>query len=109
MDRMRGYYSLALLAFWIMAASGCSTLGLSLYPSNSTLTREAESVLDRSSIPAGMARENAKTVLPAHFPEPGDTILLEPTSLERDLRLAADQVILADGTVDLGPYGRAVI
>lgn len=92
-----------------VVAVGCSSLGLSMYPSNSTLTREAIEVLDASRIPAGMPRENAKTVLPTHVLEPGDSLLIEPVNLERDLRLPADQIVLADGTVDLGPYGRVVV
>lgn len=92
-----------------VAGSGCSTLGLSMYPSNSALTKEASEVLAASRIPAGMPRENAKTVLPPHALEPGDSLLIEPVSLERDLRLPADQIVLADGTVDLGPYGRVVV
>ncbi|TWU03759.1 Polysaccharide biosynthesis/export protein [Neorhodopirellula pilleata] len=92
-----------------LAAAGCSSLGMSLYPSNSTLTREAKEVLDASRIPASMPRENAKTVLPPHALEPGDSLLIEPVNLERDLRLPADQIVLADGTVDLGPYGRVVV
>ncbi|MCM2371112.1 polysaccharide biosynthesis/export family protein [Aporhodopirellula aestuarii] len=89
--------------------SGCSTLGLSLYPSNSMLTRESEAVLDASRIPQGLPRENAKSVLPPHAIEPGDALLIEPVNLERDLRLPADQIVLADGTVDLGPYGRVIV
>ncbi|MDA8745378.1 polysaccharide biosynthesis/export family protein [Rubripirellula amarantea] len=101
---MQGYAMLACL--WM---TGCSTLGLSLFPSDSMLTKDAESVLDASKIPFGIARENAKTVLPPHALEPGDALLIEPVNLERDLRLPADQVVLADGTVDLGPYGRVVV
>lgn len=93
----------------LMTLSGCSTLGLSLYPSGATLTDQAEAVLEASRIPTNIARENAKTVLPPHALEPGDSILIEPVSLERDLRLPADQVVLADGTVDLGPYGRVIV
>jgi protein involved in polysaccharide export with SLBB domain len=102
-----------ILGVWLLLGGGllggCSTLGLSLYPSNSMLTSEAESVLDASRIPAGIARENSKIVLPSHVLEPGDSILIEPVNLERDLRLPADQVVLADGTVDLGPYGRVIV
>ncbi|TWU15099.1 polysaccharide biosynthesis/export family protein [Allorhodopirellula heiligendammensis] len=88
--------------------SGCSALGLSC-TSGSPLTKEAEAVLEQSRIPHGIARENAKTVLPPHRLQPGDTVLIEPVSLDRDLRLPADQTVLADGTIDLGPYGRIVL
>ena len=97
------------IMFCLSSLTGCSTLGLSLYPAGSTLTDEAEAVLEASRVPNGIARENAKTVLPPHALEPGDSILIEPVNLERDLRLPADQVVLADGTVDLGPYGRVIV
>ncbi|EMI28434.1 MULTISPECIES: polysaccharide biosynthesis/export family protein [Rhodopirellula] len=92
-----------------MTSTGCSTLGLSLYPSGATLTSEAKEVLNASRIPGGIARENAKQVLPARALQPGDALLIEPINLERDLRLPADQVVLADGTLDLGPYGRVIV
>ena len=93
----------------LLGSGGCSTLGISLYPSMSTLTKEAQTVLEQSRIPSAIPRENAKSVLPPHKLQPGDALLIEPTNLERDLRLPADQIVLADGTVDLGPYGRIVI
>ncbi|TWT67120.1 Polysaccharide biosynthesis/export protein [Allorhodopirellula solitaria] len=87
---------------------GCSALGLSCTTGN-PLTKEAQAVLEQSRIPNGIARENAKTVLPPHRLQPGDAVLIEPVSLDRDLRLPADQTVLADGTIDLGPYGRVVV
>lgn len=98
-----------LLCGGLLSSSGCSTLGMSLYPSASMLTRDAKGVLDASRVPAMIPRENAKTVLPPHALQPGDALLIEPVNLERDLRLPADQIVLADGTVDLGPYGRVVV
>lgn len=97
------------LAVGCLLLSGCSTLGLSFYPSNSALTKDAEAVLDASRVPCRLPRENAMAVLPPHALEPGDSILIEPVNLDRDLRLPADQVVLADGTVDLGPYGRVIV
>ncbi|TWU04748.1 polysaccharide biosynthesis/export family protein [Stieleria varia] len=89
--------------------SGCSSLGLSLYPAGATLTTEAEDVLNASRVPHSIARENAKTVLAPHTLQPGDAVLIEPLSYEQDLRLPADQTVMADGTIDLGPYGRVVV
>lgn len=109
MDWMRCYSGGMLAGLVLASCCGCSTLGLSLYPSGATLTTESKGVLDASRIPIGMARENAKSVLPPHTIQPGDTLLIEPVSMQRDLRLPADQTVLADGTVDLGPYGRAII
>ncbi|QDV87439.1 SLBB domain protein [Stieleria magnilauensis] len=104
------YQGLLVLAVLLTAASsGCAPLGLSLYPSNSTLTTEAKTVLEASRIPHGIPRENAKSALPLHSLQPGDALLIEPVNQDRDLRLPADQAVLADGTVDLGPYGRVIV
>lgn len=95
--------------FLLLFCSGCSTLGLSLYPSGSVLTEDAEALLESTRTPTGVPRENAKTVLPPHVLEPGDTVLIDPVNLQQDLQLPSDQTVLADGTVDLGPYGRVVV
>ena len=97
------------VAALVVFTSGCSTLGLSLYPSTSALTTEAKDVLQASRVPTSISRENAKSVLPPHALQPGDALLIEPVNLERDLRLPADQTVMADGTVDLGPYGRVIV
>ncbi len=99
----------AIVGLLLLVSSGCSTLGLSLYPSGAVMTKESKAVLDASRVPVGIARENAKTVRPPHVLQPGDSLLIEPEYLERDLRLPADQLVMADGTVDLGPYGRTIV
>lgn len=93
----------------LLCCSGCSSLGLSLHPSGTTLSTEAERVLNGSRIPSGMARENAKTVLQPHALQPGDAVLIESMTEQRDLRVPPDQTVFADGTVDLGPFGRVVV
>lgn len=98
-----------LACFVSIGCAGCSSLGLSLYPSGEVLTKEAEAVLDSTRIPSGLARENAKTVLPPHLLQPGDAVLIEPIGRDSDLRLPADQTVLADGSIDLGAYGRTVV
>lgn len=111
MDRNESRTFPVWLGLWLALTTcmgGCSALGLSC-SSGQPLTKEAEVVLEQSRIPSGIARENAKTVLPPHRLQPGDAVLIEPVSIERDLRLPADQTVLADGTVDLGPYGRIVV
>lgn len=109
MNRLGQHALFSIFGVLAIASAGCSTLGLSLYPSGATLTTEAKDVLDGSRVPSVIARENAKTVLPPHALQPGDSVLIEPVNLERDLRMPADQIVLADGTVDLGPYGRVVV
>lgn len=54
-------------------------------------------------------RELARTLHPAHLVEPGDVLLIQPTDLDSPVRICADQPVLADGTVDLGQYGRPVV
>ncbi len=111
MNRKMSWSLAASLGMWLVVTaclSGCSALGLSC-TSGQPLTKEAEAVLNQSRIPSGIARENAQTVLSPHRLQPGDTVLIEPVSLDRDLRLPADQTVLADGTIDLGSYGRIVV
>lgn len=102
-----GMFVAALLVLGL-GTSGCSTLGLT-HSQGQALTKEAEAVLDQSRVPRALPRENAKTVLPPHRLQPGDTVLIEPVSIQRDLRLPADQAVLADGTIDLGPFGRLIV
>jgi protein involved in polysaccharide export with SLBB domain len=105
---MRYYQGLLWICLTVLSG-GCSTLGLSLYPSGPVLTGDAERMLRQSRVPAGVPRENAATVLDTHILQPGETLLIESHHPESDLRIPADQVILADGTVDLGAYGRVVV
>ena len=50
-----------------------------------------------------------KTVLPSHRLSPGDAVVIEAMTLRRDLQIPADQRVLADGSVDLGPCGRLIV
>ena len=93
-----------------MLSTGCSTLGLSLYPTGMTLTEQTEAVLAATPThQLGVPRERDKAVLPTHFLQPGDVLLVEMVSLDSDVRIPADQRVLADGTLDLGGYGRIVV
>ena len=57
--------------------------------------------------PAPMvARELQKLPLPAVYVQPGDSLLLEPTTPSSVPLVTTDQVVAADGTIDLGVYGR---
>ncbi|NND95899.1 MAG: sugar transporter [Pirellulaceae bacterium] len=92
-----------------MFCTGCSSLGLSLYPSGHFLTDQTEQVLDQSRREANLAKELSKDVLPVHYLEPGDVLLIEPVDFNSKVRIPADQHVLADGSVDLGGFGRAVV
>tara|TARA_R110002049_G_scaffold4601_5_gene32055 strand:+ start:86556 stop:87644 length:1089 start_codon:yes stop_codon:yes gene_type:complete len=90
----------------LFAVSGCSTLGISLYPTGHFLTKQAEAVLDRSPSQADLPTELEMSVVPTHYLQPGDVLLIEPNEFSDNVRLPADQVVLSDGTIDLGGFGR---
>lgn len=95
---------------WITVAVGCtSTGGLTICPTGNYLTESARQSLEHSPIGANLPRELARSVLPDHYLQPGDVLVIEPARLDSDVRLPADQRVMADGTVDLGAYGRVVV
>lgn len=89
--------------------TGCSCLGISLYPAGHFLTEQAECVVDQSPRQAYLPRELSQTVLPTHYLQPGDVLLVEPVDLESKVRFPADQKVLADGTIDLNEFGRVIV
>src|SRR5262249_32831023 len=54
----------------------------------------------------GMPRELDKAVAEPYVVEPGDVLLVQPTSLDSPVRLPGDQVVLPDGLIHLGRFGR---
>ena len=93
----------------LIYCGGCSALG---FPANSvahTLTDNTKAVIEHAPRLNTVARERAKTVNPVHYLQPGDELLIELIDNEAEIQLPADQRVLADGTIDLGKYGRAVI
>lgn len=95
----------------VLLTGGCSTSGgtFSLFPTGHYLTDQTRQVLEGSPRIAALPRELDKTVLPAIYLEPGDGLLVEVLDLASDVRLPADQQVLADGTIDLGLYGRVIV
>lgn len=89
--------------------AGCSVLGFSPYPVAHVMTNDTKAVLEQTRNRLDVARELAKEVQVAHYIQPGDELLVETVSSEVDVRLPADQQVLADGTIDLGKFGRAVV
>lgn len=65
--------------------------------------------MERAPRSAYLPKELSKSVLPDHYLQPGDAVLIEPVDLESDIRLPADQRLLADGRIDLGEFGRVRI
>jgi polysaccharide biosynthesis/export protein len=98
------------LAMWLLASTGCSSAtGFTLWPNQFPLLPQAKDFASRAALPTSLPIENCKTVLPAYFVEPGDSLLIEPIDFAADLRLPADQRVLLDGTIDLGEFGRVVV
>ncbi|MCO8121639.1 polysaccharide export protein [Stieleria sp. TO1_6] len=89
--------------------AGCSALGFSSYPVAHIMTDDTKAVLASTPGMPNVPRELAKEVLPDHYLQPGDEVLLETVSDDTDIRLPADQQVMADGTIDLGAYGRVVV
>ncbi|MGI9473292.1 MAG: polysaccharide biosynthesis/export family protein [Rubripirellula sp.] len=98
-----------ILGCLLLGLSGCSSLGLSCFPTGHFLTEQSEAVLDQSPRVAEVPRELQQSVVPAHYLQPGDVLLIEPADLESEVRIPADQQVMIDGTVDLGGFGRVVV
>ncbi len=90
----------------LIACSGCSSLGLTLWPSQLPLLDKAKEFAARSSVPSGLDVELAKQPLSEYFIEPGDRLLIEPVELDSKFVATGDQEVKVDGSVDLGRYGR---
>ena len=92
----------------VLSIGGCSTLGIELV-GNDDWTEQTKAVVAASPVGTTLPRELDKDVLPGHYLIPGDVLVIEPVKLDSIVRLPADQRVLADGTVDLGGYGRVVV
>lgn len=100
----------ATLAIFAMF-SGCSMPNgdCVLFPAADKLMKTTRFV--RRGVPrqGAVPRELEKTVIPEYILQPGDGLVIESTRLDSPIRFAADQTILADGSIDLGPYGRLIV
>jgi protein involved in polysaccharide export with SLBB domain len=96
------------LATLLGCGGGCSA-GFTLFPTGSFLETRTQEIVASARQLAGVPRELNKSVLPAYYVQPGDTLLIEPVALDSTVRLPGDQVVLVDGTIDLGEHGRIVV
>lgn len=85
---------------------GCSSLGLSLWPSQMPMLAKAKQFAAASPTSPGLTHELAKQPIPDYFVESGDRLLVEPTRLDSEFQSTGDQLVMVDGSVDLGKYGR---
>ncbi|MGV3485702.1 MAG: polysaccharide biosynthesis/export family protein [Planctomycetaceae bacterium] len=102
-------YRSIVVAALLLWTAGCSTLGISVSPPQNLFTEQVQAVIDRSPRRALLPRELDMNVLPAHYLQPGDVLIVEPVDLESAVRFPADQTVLADGTIDLSGFGRVVV
>lgn len=110
MQRIVHLHCLTLLCGTLVCSGlGCSSLGFSTYPVAHFMTNQTKEVIDASPKRPQVPRELAKEVMPVHYLQPGDELLIEATNGESEFRLPADQQVATDGSLDLGNYGRIVV
>lgn len=97
--------------FFLAAACGCASgLGQSLGLGGPEYKLLPEAKAFRMPLPAASEpRELAKIRLATHIIEPGDVLLVQPVDLDSPVRLPPDQLVLPDGSIDLGVYGHPVV
>lgn len=95
-----------LLLLFLLFSPGCSSLGLSLWPSEFPLLKQTKEFAANSPMPSGLPHELAKQVIQDYHVEPGDRLLIEPVALNSNFRTIGDQEILVDGSIDLREFGR---
>jgi polysaccharide biosynthesis/export protein len=94
----------------LVALSGCFGGGRSGFGTSANpLTVAAKDLREASGPPPGIARELEKRPAGPYIIEPGDVLLAQPASLDSPLRLPGDQVVLPDGTIQLGQYGHLMV
>ncbi len=90
----------------LASCAGCSSLGLSFWPSQLPLLTKSKQFAAASPLAPGLKHELAKQPIDEYFVEPGDRILVEPIKLDSQFQSAGDQVVMVDGSIDLGKFGR---
>jgi protein involved in polysaccharide export with SLBB domain len=92
-----------------LALTGCTSFSgnnMGLFPDGHRLTETAKAIRQTTPPPPEVPRELDKQVSGPYIVEPGDVLLVQPASLDSPVRLPGDQPVLADGTIQLGKYGR---
>lgn len=92
-----------------LAFTGCSTassLGLPVASGPYKMLSAAGKIRNSTGHPDDVPNEMSKTVQVAHRVEPGDVLVVEPADFDSPIRFPSDQTVQADGTIDLGQYGR---
>ena len=110
-SRLVAWWRAAALVVLAGLASGCAAGagGFTLFPTGHDLHPGAEKFRSFVPQPAPVPRELSKAAIQPYVVQPGDVLLIEPVNFESAVRLAVDQTVLVDGTIDLGQYGRPVV
>ena len=98
-----------LLTLLVMIQAGCHTaasIGLPLSAGSHSMLSDVAEIRKSIGHQAGVPTELAKTSLPPHRVEAGDVLVIEPNDFNSPIRLASDQTVQQDGTIELGTYGR---
>src|SRR4051812_8387606 len=100
---------IGLVAVLLAGPVGCGSVGqgVSILPDRYPLGDRAR--MARICAPQDLPRELNKSTLDEYRVEPGDGLLILPHDLESKVRLPSDQTVIADGTIDLGKYGRLFV
>ena len=110
---MRRFGSLGLVVVFAgltLLQAGCSVgQALGVATPRYKLIPDAEQFRNAAVPPPALPRELAKVPLADYIVEPGDVLLVQPVEFDSPVRLAADQPILPDGTIELGEYGRPMV
>jgi len=94
----------AVLLSALALVAGCGSPGGMLFgPERNPLLDAARAV--RQPEASALPRELEKQPLPRYVVEPGDVLLILPADPDSPVRVAADQPVLLDGTINLGRYG----
>ncbi len=96
------------LALLLATLAGCAmTPGKSLtfFPEGHKMLESTKAVRAAYPEPVALPKELNKSPLPPYVVEPGDGLLIQPADLDSPVRIPADQVVLQDGTINLGRYG----
>lgn len=108
--RRIGWWLAALPA--LLTGVGCSTSSNGRMPFThdcNTLTCEAREIRESACPPRTAPRELDKQPAEPYVVEPGDVLLVQPANLDSPLRLPGDQVVLPDGVIQVGRFGRLCV
>lgn len=109
MDRLHRWARISPLLVLVLTGCTSHSQGFALLPSANSLIAPAARLREDACPPQAVARELEKHVAEPYVVEPGDVLLVQPASLDSPLRLPGDQIVLPDGTIQLGRFGRLLV